>query len=117
MDDFVIRKADGYPTYHLANVVDDALMGVTYIMRGQEFLGQTWRHVLLREALGFPEPGYCHLPLIMDMQGRKLSKRDGDVEVHSFREAGYLPEALVNFIALLGWSPAAGPREDDARRR
>lgn len=104
-DDFVLLKDDGYPTYHLANVVDDALMGVTYIMRGQEFLGQTWRHVLLREALGFAEPGYCHLPLILDMQGRKLSKRDGDVDVHSFRVAGYLPEALLNFIALLGWSP------------
>jgi len=110
MDDFVIVKDDGYPTYHLANVVDDALMGVTYVMRGQEFLGQTWRHVLLREALGFPEPGYCHLPLILDMQGRKLSKRDGDVDVQSFRRHGYLPEALANFIALLGWRPA-GDRE------
>jgi len=106
MDDFIIRKDDGYPTYHLANVIDDALMGVTYIMRGQEFLGQTWRHVLLRQALGLAEPaGYCHLPLILDMQGRKLSKRDGDVEVHAFRSAGYLPEAMVNFIALLGWNP------------
>ncbi len=108
-DDFIIRKADGWPTYHLANVVDDALMGVTYVMRGQEFLGQTWRHVLLREALGLPEPGYCHLPLILDMQGRKLSKRDGDVDVHSFRVHGYLPEALVNFIALVGWK--SGDRE------
>jgi len=108
-DDFIIRKDDGWPTYHLANVVDDSLMGVNYVVRGQEFLGQTWRHVLLREALGLAEPRYCHLPLIMDMQGRKLSKRDGDVEVHAFRAAGYLPEALVNFIALLGWRP--GGRE------
>jgi len=108
-DDFIILKDDGWPTYHLANVVDDWLMGVNYIIRGQEFLAQTWRHVLLREALGFAEPRYCHLPLIMDMQGRKLSKRDGDVEVHAFRAAGYLPEALVNFIALLGWRP--GGRE------
>ncbi len=104
-DDFVIVKHGGYPTYHLANVIDDALMGVTYIMRGQEFLGQTWRHVLLREAMDFAEPGYGHLPLILDMQGRKLSKRDGDVEVDAFRRSGYLPEALVNFIALLGWNP------------
>jgi len=110
MDDFIIQKADGYPTYHSANVIDDALMGVTYVMRGQEFLGQTWRHVLLRQAWGFPEPGYCHLPLILDMKGRKLSKRDGDVEVHAFRVAGYLPEALANFIALLGWRPP-GDRE------
>ncbi len=110
MEDFVIGKADGFPTFYLANVVDDELMGVNYVMRGQEFLGQTWRQVLLREALGFAEPGYCHLPLILDMNGRKLSKRDGDVEVHAFRTAGYLPEVLTNFIALLGWSPA-GDRE------
>ncbi len=110
MDDFIIRKADGYPTYHLANVVDDALMGVNLIVRGQEFLGQTWRHVQLREALGFDQPRYCHLPLIMDAAGRKLSKRDGDVDVHAFRTAGYLPEALVNFISLLGWRPG-GDRE------
>lgn len=104
-DDFIIAKADGWPTYHLANVVDDALMGVNFVCRGQEFLGQTWRHVLLREALEYPEPKYAHLPLIMDMQGRKLSKRDGDVEVDSFRRAGLLPEALLNFLMLLGWNP------------
>ncbi|MCY2925316.1 MAG: glutamate--tRNA ligase [Planctomycetota bacterium] len=106
-EDFVILKSDGFPTYNLANVVDDELMGVTMICRGQEFLGQSWRQALLREALGFRTPLYAHLPLIMDMQGRKLSKRDGDVDVHSFRKAGYLPEALVNFIALLGWNPGA----------
>lgn len=110
LDDFIIQKADGYPTYHLANVVDDALMGINYIMRGQEFLGQSWRHKLLRQAFGFEEPGYCHLPLIMDMQGRKLSKRDGDVEVFAFRKAGFLPETVVNFLALLGWNPG-GDRE------
>jgi glutamyl-tRNA synthetase len=109
-DDFIIAKTTpkgqaAWPTYHLANVVDDALMGVNFVCRGQEFLSQTWRHVLLREAFGFDEPAYAHLPLIMDMAGRKLSKRDGDVEVHAFRTAGYLPEALVNFIALLGWNP------------
>ena len=110
MEDFVIQKDDGYPTFYLANVVDDEAMKISLVMRGQEFLGQTWRQVLLREALGFPEPQYAHLPLIMDMQGRKLSKRDGDVEVHAFRVAGYLPEALANFIALLGWGPG-GDRE------
>ena len=104
-DDFIILKADTYPTYHLANVIDDALMGVNYIMRGQEFLGQSWRHKLLRDAMGFDQPKYCHLPLIMDTQGRKLSKRDGDVEVFAFRKAGYLPEAMVNYLALLGWNP------------
>ena len=105
MEDFVIQKADGYPTYYIANVVDDALMGITYITRGQEFLGQTWRQTLLRQALDFPEPRYAHLPLIMDMQGRKLSKRDGDVDIGAFRAAGYLPETIINFVALLGWNP------------
>jgi len=109
-EDFIIRKADGWPTYHLANVIDDALMGVNFILRGQEFLGQTWRHKLLREAFGLPEPKYAHLPLIMDMAGRKLSKRDGDVDILGFRTAGYLPEAMISFIALLGWSPG-GDRE------
>ena len=105
IDDFIIRKGDGWPTYHLANVVDDAMMGINTVVRGQEFLAQTWRHKLLRQAMGFPEPRYCHLPLIMDMAGRKLSKRDGDVEVNAFRAAGYLPETMVNFLALLGWNP------------
>jgi len=106
MEDFVICKDNGYPTFYLANVVDDATMGVSLVCRGQEFLGQTWRQSVLRKALGLPEPKFCHLPLIMDMKGRKLSKRDGDVDVQSFRKAGYLPEALANFIALLGWRPA-----------
>ncbi len=105
LDDFIICKADGMPTYHLANVADDAAMGVTFVLRGQEFLSQTPRHIALQRALGFATPQYAHLPLIMDMQGRKLSKRDGAVEVFAFRQAGYLPEVLVNFIALLGWSP------------
>ena len=109
-DDFVIFKDDGYPTYHLANTVDDGLMGVTFIMRGQEFLAQSWRQTLLREALGFAEPQYAHLPLIMDMAGQKLSKRDGAVAVDAFRAEGYLSEALINFLVLLGWS-AGGDRE------
>ncbi|MFA6134763.1 MAG: glutamate--tRNA ligase [Phycisphaerae bacterium] len=110
MEDFIIQKADGYPTFYLANAADDADMEINFVTRGQEFLGQTWRQVFLREALGFPEPRYAHLPMIMDMKGRKLSKRDGDVDVHSFRKAGYLPEVMVNFIALLGWNPG-GDRE------
>jgi glutamyl-tRNA synthetase len=109
-DDFIIQKADGMPTYHLANVVDDAQMEVNLIIRGQEFLAQTPRHMALQHALGYPTPRYAHMALTMDMQGRKLSKRDGAVEVFAFRRAGYLPEALLNFIALLGWSPG-GDRE------
>jgi len=114
LDDFIIRKADGMPTYHLANVVDDAQMGVTLVIRGQEFLAQTPRHIALQEAMGYPTPRYAHMALTMDMQGRKLSKRDGAVEVFAFRQAGYLPEALLNFIALLGWSPG-GDRERMSR--
>ncbi len=110
LDDFIIVKADGMPTFHMANVVDDHGMNMSLVMRGQEFLGQTPRHIALQRALGYPTPRYAHLPLIMDMQGRKLSKRDGDVEVHAFRRAGYLPEALANFLALLGWSP--GTRQE-----
>jgi glutamyl-tRNA synthetase len=109
-DDFIIQKDDGFPTFHLANAVDDGLMGVTLVMRGQEFLGQSWRQSLLREAMGFPEVEYAHLPLIMDMAGQKLSKRDGAVSVDSFRSEGYLPEVLLNFLALLGWS-SGGDRE------
>jgi glutamyl-tRNA synthetase len=105
LDDFIILKADGLPTYHLANVADDAAMGVTLVMRGQEFLAQTPRHIALQRALGYRTPRYAHMPLILDMKGRKLSKRDGDVEIFAFRKAGYLPEVMLNFIALLGWSP------------
>lgn len=110
LDDFIIRKANGMPTYHLANVADDAAMRINLVIRGQEFLSQTPRHIALQRALGYPTPRYAHMPLTMDMKGRKLSKRDGAVEVFAFRQAGYLPEALLNFIVLLGWSPG-GDRE------
>jgi len=164
MDDFVILKADGYPTYHFAVVVDDALMGVTHVIRGQEHLNNSARHVLLQDALGFDRPVYAHLPLIFNPDGSKMSKRDKDkalraevrergiteppthadgahvidpdtwsswlenkdhqldlealerlanhlhvhlpeINVHDFRRNGYLPDVLVNYLALLGWSP------------
>ena len=110
LDDFIILKGDGVPTYHMANVADDGRDGRHLVMRGQEFLAQTPRHIALQRALGYRTPRYAHMPLIMDMKGRKLSKRDGDVEVFAFRKAGYLPEVMINFIALLGWSPG-GDRE------
>ncbi len=179
MDDFVIRKADGFPTYHFAVVVDDELMGVTHVMRAQEHLNNTPRHVALQRAMkrhdtgvAFRTPVYAHMPLIFNMDGSKMSKRDkakaaraaakaaiqkdpglketlaggagiggdaltaflaGDsdaldlatalarrfrlalpeIEVSDFREAGYLPEAIVNFIALLGWSP--GMKDDQGK--
>jgi glutamyl/glutaminyl-tRNA synthetase len=167
LDDFVIRKRDGYPTYHLAMVVDDELMGVTHVLRGQEHLNNTPRHVALQRALGFRTPVYAHLPLIFNADGSKMSKRDKDkavraaaraalkegalaevvpadrldpwlrdkkrqldpadalrlagalgvelpcIDVEDFRRAGYLPEVLCNFLALLGWSTG----EKDAEGR
>ena len=159
-DDFVIRKRDGFPTYHFAVVVDDALMGVTHVLRGQEHLNNTPKHVLLQRALGFETPVYAHMPLIFNERGAKMSKRERDqaarqavreakltqspipsipqdgfdawlkdkakqlphddlealagklglalpeVSVSDFRRAGYLPEVICNFIALLGWTPS-----------
>lgn len=177
MDDFVLRKADGLPTYHFAVVVDDELMGVTHVLRAQEHLINTPRHVALQRALGFRTPVYAHLPLILNMDGSKMSKRDTDkavrlalrrrqirelpdglsqvladaglsltadefrrwvqdperqlspptlkviarwlgvsvpeIDVEDFRASGYVPEAIVNFLALLGWSPGL----KDARGR
>ena len=158
-DDFIIRKRDGFPTYHLAVTVDDALMGVTHVMRGQEHLINTPRHIAIQMALGYPTPVYGHLPLIFNPDGSKMSKRDKDktakravkeaglesspidaisdedfdvwlndktrqlpsdqlvllakhlkvhlpeIEVEDFRAAGYLPEGLNNYLALLGWNP------------
>jgi glutamyl-tRNA synthetase len=115
LEDFVIQKGDGFPTYHFACVVDDELMKVTHVLRGQEHLMNTPKHIALQEALGFATPRYAHLPVIFNMDGSKMSKRDKEkaiaqglrppeIEVHDFRRAGYLPEAIVNFIALLGWS-------------
>jgi len=161
LDDFIVRKRDGLPTYHFAVVVDDAAMGVTHVLRGQEHLNNTPRQVILQQALGFPEPVYLHVPLIFNPDGSKMSKRDKDkaarrafqgapvplraavedrfepgalaawlkdkrsqldpelltrlaaglglelpnIEVEDFRRAGFLPEVLCNFLALLGWNP------------
>lgn len=173
LDDFVIRKRDGFPTYHLAVVVDDEAMGVTHVLRGQEHLGNTPRHVALQQALGYREPLYAHLPVIFNPDGSKMSKRDKDktarqafrealaqdepgtrarlaehldlsllenwladkksqlpstslaviekqlgldlpgIDVEDFRRAGYLPEVLVNFLALLGWS--SGRKDADGK--
>ena len=174
LDDFVIRKRDGFPTYHLAVVVDDELMGVTHVLRGQEHLNNTPRHVALQHALGYREPVYAHLPVIFNADGSKMSKRDKDkaardavkaklaadagarsalasivaaerldpwlrdkraqlepselapladalalelpcIEVEDFRHAGYLPDTLCNYLALLGWSP--GEKDDQGRDR
>ncbi len=168
LDDFVIRKRDGYPTYHFAVVVDDELMGVTHILRGQEHLINTPRHVMLQQALGYRTPEYAHMPLIFNDKGAKMSKRERDgaardfckqrgvsespipdrlaqdafdawkkdkkqqlegdvlealaeavglhlpeVSVDDFRRAGYLPEVITNFIALLGWNPGGDVEKFD----
>jgi glutamyl-tRNA synthetase len=102
--DPVLLKSDGFPTYHLANVVDDHLMQITHILRAQEWLPSTPLHVLLYEGLGWTPPAYCHLPMVLGQDGQKLSKRHGATRLGEFREKGYLPEAILNYIALLGWS-------------
>ncbi|HYI46750.1 MAG TPA: glutamate--tRNA ligase [Actinomycetota bacterium] len=103
--DFVIRRSDGSPTYMLAVTVDDVEMDITHIVRGEDLMAATPRQLLMREALGVEEvPVFGHLPLLVDEKGRPLSKRWGDVSVAAYREQGFLPEALVNYLALLGWS-------------
>ncbi|MDC7231733.1 MAG: glutamate--tRNA ligase [Spirochaetales bacterium] len=102
--DPVIVKTDGFPTYHLANVIDDHMMEITHIMRAQEWIPSGPLHVLLYEAFGWTPPKYCHLPLVMGKDGSKLSKRHGSTSLVDFRKAGYLPEAIINYISLLGWS-------------
>jgi glutamyl-tRNA synthetase len=105
LDDLVLLKSDGFPTYHLANVVDDHLMEISHIMRGDEWLPSVPKHILLYSALGWDLPVYAHLPLILAPTGKgKLSKRHGGVEIREFRRAGYLPEAMVNYLARVGWS-------------
>lgn len=105
LDDQVILKSDGFPTYHLAVVVDDHLMGISHVIRGEEWLPSTPKHVLLYRAFGWVVPQYAHLPLLLNPDKSKLSKRQGDVAVEDYRRKGYLKEALVNFVALLGWNP------------
>ncbi len=105
LDDNVLLKADGMPTYNLANVIDDHLMGITHVIRGVEYLSSTPKYNHLYRALGWEIPAYIHLPVVMKDKQRKLSKRYGDASFHDFIKKGYLKEALLNYIALLGWSP------------
>ena len=107
IDDQVLLKSDGFPTYHLANVIDDHLMGVTHVIRGEEWLPSTPKHLLLYRAFGWTPPRFAHLPLLLNPDHSKLSKRQGDVAVEDYRNKGYLPAAIINFIALLGFNPKA----------
>lgn len=110
IDDQVLLKSDGFPTYHLANVVDDHLMEINHVIRGEEWLTSTPKHVLLYRFLGWEPPVFAHLPLLLNKDRSKMSKRSGDVSVEAYREKGILPEALLNYTALLGWHPS-GDRE------
>lgn len=104
LDDFVILKSDGFPTYQLAAPLDDVRMGVTHIIRGEEWISSATKNILLTRALGYEPPVYAHLPLILGTDKKKLSKRHGATSLMAYAEQGYLPEALLNFLALLGWS-------------
>ena len=105
LDDQILLKRDGYPTYNFANVVDDHLMGITHVMRGCEYISSTPKYILLYRAFGWVIPEHIHLPHILNADGRKLSKREGSVALSDFLGKGFLPEAVLNYIALLGWNP------------
>ncbi|HYE22188.1 MAG TPA: glutamate--tRNA ligase [Verrucomicrobiae bacterium] len=105
VDDQVLLKSDGFPTYHLAVVVDDHAMEISHVIRGDEWIPSTPKHILLYSSFGWESPQYVHLPLLLSKSKKKLSKREGDVAVKDFIKQGYLPEALLNFVALLGWNP------------
>ncbi len=104
LDDLVLLKSDGYPTYHLANIVDDHFMRITHVMRAEEWLPSTPRHVLLYQAFGWEHPHFAHMPMILGPDRSKLSKRHGATSLLEYRDQGYLPEAMMNFLSLLGWS-------------
>lgn len=105
MKDFIIVRTDGSPVFHLANVFDDIEQRVTHIVRGDDHVENTYKHLFLFKSLGYPEPSYAHLPMIVNQQGKPYSKRDGDAFVGDFRAKGFLAQALFNYLALLGWSP------------
>ncbi|MCD6097962.1 glutamate--tRNA ligase [bacterium] len=105
LDDFVILKSDGFPTYHFANIIDDHLMKITDVMRAEEWIPSTGKHILMYRAFGWEPPRFCHLPMILGADRSKLSKRHGAVDALEYRNMGILPEALFNFLTLIGWSP------------
>ncbi|MGB9696707.1 MAG: glutamate--tRNA ligase [Ignavibacteria bacterium] len=112
IDDQILLKSDGFPTYHLANVIDDHLMKITHIIRGEEWVTSVPKHILIYKALGWEPPVFAHVPLLLNPDKTKLSKRQGDVAVEDYLRKGYLREALINFIALLGWNPGEGEENE-----
>ena len=112
IDDQILIKSDGFPTYHFANVVDDHLMGITHVIRGEEWLTSVPKHIILYNAFGWEVPRLAHVPLILNKDKTKLSKRQGDVATEDFLKKGYMPQALLNFVALLGWNPGEGEKKE-----
>ena len=104
VDDQVLLKSDGFPTYHLANVVDDHLMGITHVIRAEEWLSSLPKHLTLYRGFGWEPPVFCHLPLLRNADRSKISKRKNPVSLNFYRRAGYLPEAMLNYLALMGWA-------------
>jgi glutamyl-tRNA synthetase len=104
VDDQVLLKSDGYPTYHLANVVDDHLMGITHVIRAEEWLSSLPKHLTIYRGFGWEPPVFCHLPLLRNADRSKISKRRNPVSLNFYRGAGYLPEAMLNYLALMGWA-------------
>jgi glutamyl-tRNA synthetase len=112
IDDQVLLKSDGYPTYHLAVVVDDHLMKITHIMRGDDWISSAPKHILLYQAFGWELPVFVHVPLVLGPDGKKLGKRHGAISIVDFHKQGYLADALFNFLALLGWAPGEGEEQE-----
>ncbi len=105
IDDQVLLKSDGFPTYHLANVVDDHLMKITHVIRAEEWISSTPKHVILYDSFGWKTPKWIHMPLLRNQDKSKISKRKNPVSLVYYKRAGYLPEAMLNFLALMGWNP------------
>jgi len=112
IDDQILLKSDGFPTYHLAVVVDDHYMQITHVIRGDDWIASTPKRILIYQAMGWEPPVYCHVPLVNGPDGKKLSKRHGAISITEFRDQGYLPDALFNFLALLGWAPGQGDEQE-----
>ncbi len=112
LEDFIILKSDGWPTYNLAHIIDDHEMGITLVVRGEEFVPSTPKYILIHEAFGWKHPEYAHMPLTVGKDGKKLSKRHGDTAILDYKAKGYLAEAMLNFLVLLGWNPGEGSTEE-----
>jgi glutamyl-tRNA synthetase len=112
VDDAVLLKSDGLPTYHLAVVVDDHAMEISHVIRGDDWIPSTPKHILLYQAFGWPMPEFAHVPMVLGQDGKKLGKRHGATSIAEFRKMGYLPDALLNFLAFLGWAPGEGEEQE-----